>query len=71
MSNVDRIVNTITEQMLIGVVQAKYESLEIEMTAAIGKDCAAQAMELVKHYFPVKLEYESQLKDLLPGILGR
>lgn len=65
---VDAVVEAITENMLAGVVEGKYESLEEDIAKILGVLEAYQAMKLVKRYFPPEVEYAAQLADLMADL---
>ena len=61
---VDAVVEAITENMLAGVVSAKYESLEGDIAVLVGEYDARRVMNVVREYFPPDVEYAQQLADL-------
>lgn len=61
---VDVVVESITENMLAGVVEAKYESLKDEISEIVDEYTGWRIMEVVKKYFPPDVEYAQQLTDL-------
>lgn len=61
---VDAIMESISENMLAGVVEAKYESLKEEINKIVDVYTGWRIMEVVKKYFPKEVEYVQQLADL-------
>ena len=60
----DAVVGSITENMLAGVVESKYQSLEEEIAKIVGVLDAAWVMKKVKQYFPPEVEHVEQVADL-------
>ena len=61
---VDSLIEKVTENMLAGAVEAKYESLEGDIAEIVGGFKASVIMDIVKRYWPPEFEYTSQLADL-------